>query len=704
MTLRLTFLCTAFLLLFFPFQPLRAQDCFQDWTFRLPVEVNNTLNATPAVDMQVRLVINTADLVTAGQMQASGADIRFVDSENCCLPLCYWIENGMNTTATTIWVKVPVVAASASRYILMLTGNPGAAPGGDGDCTFLFFDGFDGASLDPGKWTTRGTPSLSTVSGGYLTFSGNNNWEYIRSNTTWPGPIGVHYKGRASAPPSAALVMGMDATDNRFTFRINSTTLGTTWDNDVSGGNAWEDSNYPNIAGATTTDANYELWPSLSGSGKIQISHFCNTTASDCNLSSKTLNAFTGTSMFVGFTSYSPAFVGMWDYIFVRKMMAAEVTASLGGSLSAHLVPEVSGDSLFCEGSELHLEADPGYLSYLWSTGDTSSTTTVYSSGTVSWFINDSVCSYIDSLSVTALPSPLVEITPGDMIVCPGTALSFSVGGGYASVLWGTGDSTDTVTITAPAFVTVMVTDSSGCSTGDTVSIFEHTVLSPEITPDISLPVCEGAVVTLDAGAGYVSYNWSPDSTQTTEVSASGFYSVEVTDSNGCLASDTFEVVIWPLPVPMITVSGTILDAGPGYLAYQWYLDGLLIPAGVNQTYDGIVPGSYSVVVTDSNGCTGEADSVLILLGQFPPASGGSVLISPNPSGGSFTVQVKALTAGKLKIEMMDLQGRVLLSEEAESILGAFERTYRDALPSAGIYLLRITQGEKAWTGRIVRN
>lgn len=699
----LTCVCTAFTLCFFTTPALKSQDCFQDWSYRVPVVIDNTLNTVPAVDMQVKVVINTASFVTAGQMLPSGADIRFVDSENCCVPLCYWIEDGMNTASTTIWVKVPLVAASSSRNIVMLTGNASASPGQNGDCTFLFFDSFDGASLDPGKWTTRGTPSVSSLSGGYLTFAGNSNWEYIRSNSSWPGPVAVQYKGRASAGPSAAFLLGMDATDNRYTFRINSTTLGTTWDNDVSGGNAWEDVNYPNVAGATATDATFEIWPSLSGSGKIQISHFCNTTAADCNLSSKTLNAFTGSSMYVGFSSYSASYVGVWDYVFVRTLMPAEVTASITGSLTSHEAPEIADSSVFCSGDTLLLEAGGGFLSYLWSTGDTVSSTGVYSSGIVSWSITDSVCRYIDSVSVTELPAPMVSVMPGFVSDCPGSVASFYTGGGYASVLWSTGDSTDTITVSAPGVYTVTVTDSNGCE-GEAMGEFMHyPVNSPDITPDIALPVCEGAVVTLDAGAGYLTYNWSPDSTQTIAVTTSGFYTVEVTDSNGCVSADTFEVVIWPLPTPVITVTGSTLDAGPGYVSYQWYLDGVLIPAGVNQTYDGIDPGFYSVMVTDSNGCTGVADSVLIITDMMSSATGASVSIFPNPSKGSFSVSVSGLAAGAVWVELADVQGRILLREKGEAVNQRFDKTFGDVLPASGMYVVRIVQDGKVWSGRVIK-
>lgn len=48
--------------------------------------------------------------------------------------------------------------------------------------------------------------------------------------------------------------------------------------------------------------------------------------------------------------------------------------------------------------------------------------------------------------------------------------------------------------------------------------------------------------VTLDAGAGFTTYNWSNGSSQTIVVSNSGTYIVTVTDANGCTSSD--EVIV----------------------------------------------------------------------------------------------------------------------------------------------------------------
>src|SRR3954468_5040336 len=65
-------------------------QCLSGWTYRVPVTVTNTSGST-LTSFQVKVTLNTAALITAGQMQSTGADIRFTDGS--CNSLDYWIEN-----------------------------------------------------------------------------------------------------------------------------------------------------------------------------------------------------------------------------------------------------------------------------------------------------------------------------------------------------------------------------------------------------------------------------------------------------------------------------------------------------------------------------------------------------------------------------------------------------------------------------------
>lgn len=91
---------------------------------------STTLNA------QIMLTINTQTLISANEMNVDGSDIRFSDKCDGSNLLNYWIENGINTPNTTIWVKLPSLGANETKSIYMFYGNPNATAGSDLNNTF----------------------------------------------------------------------------------------------------------------------------------------------------------------------------------------------------------------------------------------------------------------------------------------------------------------------------------------------------------------------------------------------------------------------------------------------------------------------------------------------------------------------------------------------------------------------------------------
>jgi hypothetical protein len=114
----------------------------------------------------------------------------------------------------------------------------------------------------------------------------------------------------------------------------------------------------------------------------------------------------------------------------------------------------------------------------------------------------------------------------------------------------------------------------------------------------------------------YDTYQWFlngdtiPGATnQTYAYTQNGTYTVTVSDANGCtgtgdagtscLNEDYFVE-------PMVTHTTFDLSTG-SYAAYQWYLNGTPVPGATAQTYVYTQNGTYSVIVTDNEGCIGEA-------------------------------------------------------------------------------------------------
>ena len=94
------------------------------WHWRKPLTISNSGGALS--DYQVKVTINTQELISAGKMQPDGDDIRFTTSDGTT-ETPYWIESGINTTATIIWVRVPSIPNGDSTiYIYYKNDSAGA--------------------------------------------------------------------------------------------------------------------------------------------------------------------------------------------------------------------------------------------------------------------------------------------------------------------------------------------------------------------------------------------------------------------------------------------------------------------------------------------------------------------------------------------------------------------------------------------------
>lgn len=183
MKIKTLLLFTLFLIATSP--ALMAQCSLTGYSYRLPITISNP-NSSALSNHQVRLTVNTQSLVSAGKMLASGNDIRFTDS--LCNNIPYWIESGMNSASTVIWVKVASIPATSNMRVFMNYGNNTATAASNGDSTFLLFDDFTAVTLNTTKWTSyvSGTSTVAP-SGGVLSMTTNTMAEVI-SNASLPVP------------------------------------------------------------------------------------------------------------------------------------------------------------------------------------------------------------------------------------------------------------------------------------------------------------------------------------------------------------------------------------------------------------------------------------------------------------------------------------------------------------------------------------
>lgn len=94
------------------------------WQYMMPIAVTENSGST-LYNYQLALTINTQALINAGQMDSNGNDIRF--RSNCSgINLSYWIESGINTATTLVWVRIDTLPAGSTKVIFMFYGNASA--------------------------------------------------------------------------------------------------------------------------------------------------------------------------------------------------------------------------------------------------------------------------------------------------------------------------------------------------------------------------------------------------------------------------------------------------------------------------------------------------------------------------------------------------------------------------------------------------
>lgn len=200
-----------------------------------------------------------------------------------------------------------------------------------------------------------------------------------------------------------------------------------------------------------------------------------------------------------------------------------------------------------------------------------------------------------------------------DTAICDTTPILLNAGSG-GSYTWSTGDTTQQITVNGTGQYWVVV-DNGVCTGTDTINIVQAPPPVVNLGPDTS--TCAANPVTLDAGTGFLNYNWSTGAmTQTISIGTTGSYWVEVMDSAGCTGRDTVNVTVAPplsvnLGNDTATCNGAVvpLNAGSGFSSYAWST------GATTQTIAASSSGSYQVTVTDALGCLG-SDTIQIVVSQ----------------------------------------------------------------------------------------
>ena len=250
-------------------------------------------------------------------------------------------------------------------------------------------------------------------------------------------------------------------------------------------------------------------------------------------------------------------------------------------------------------------------FTFEWNNGSTDSSILVSDASTYTVTVHDTNgCSTTASTSVSVHPLPQ-GIISGNTSLCPGESSTLTASGAN-SYHWSTGATTPVITVNSSGTYSCTFTNSYGCT--NTQSVTVNVLDTPVITGNTSF--CAGSSTILTATGGD-SYSWSTGATSASiVVNTPGNYTVTVSSSNGCSGSASVNVV--QNPSVNVTISGnTVVCSGIGTTLTATSGSSYLWSSGeTTQSITVSNPATYSVTVTDANGCTGSSTKTVSMMEQ----------------------------------------------------------------------------------------
>jgi len=271
-------------------------------------------------------------------------------------------------------------------------------------------------------------------------------------------------------------------------------------------------------------------------------------------------------------------------------------------------------------------------FTYLWSpSGATTTTATGLSAGTHTVTVTDtSGCTVVGNITINALPLPPANAGPNQNI-CIGQQAPITASGGTAYA-WSSGQNTASFNVSPTITTTyiVTVTGANGCTASDDVIITVFPLPIADAGTDQIICIGQSANFTATGG---VSYAWS-NSANTANINVSPnvttTYTVTVTDANSCSATDNAVLTVNPLPpanagtdIQECYGNDAQLNASGGN-SYLWTPStGLNHDNIANPIAQPLQTSTYTVQVTDANGCI-NTDNMVFTVWPLPPASAGA--------------------------------------------------------------------------------
>ncbi len=403
-------------------------------------------------------------------------------------------------------------------------------------------------------------------------------------------------------------------------------------------------------------------WSNLTnGSSElVNLENYFNTTS--------TYNPIAGTTPFSASVVWAPGCTrrGLYSWLIIRlpnsliggvdylcqtsNTSVVETSCDPGAQFSIRYESpiEVTGDDFLCLGDsvELATSADTSLIWYkdgsVIQGPSSDSLLTVYTGGNYTVKKGGAGCTGVVSDDFRVYSSKSVDLGPNE-IICVGDSLLLDGGQGN-SFLWGTGAVTRFIH-TKEDTVTILRSDTLTCTSRDTIVVVEASLPTPNLGSDTA--ICSYSSINLSLPKTYVAYNWNTGEADPTKELLfpgdqyqgldSSLISVQVTDTNNCLGSDSILVYSYPRPKAKprrinnsqcLTINSfDLLDSSEisfgSIAAYGWYLDNNLISTTkdtMNFRFSVAGNFSYKQSVESGFGCKDTSQPLDIFVRPMPVA------------------------------------------------------------------------------------